>query len=82
MRSFTFFDSTRKRGSITATIAFISVLAFATLNHDVAFAEQPPAPCHPNLHAKADIAMVKNRGDIRHLPAPLENRLVQFASRE
>jgi hypothetical protein len=45
------------------------------------YAEQPPQPCHPNLEANADVATVKNRGDIVDLPAPLKDRLVRIASR-
>src|SRR5207249_9808021 len=40
-----------------------------------------PPPCHPNLHANADMAAVKTRGDIVDLPDPLKARLVRLADR-
>jgi hypothetical protein len=46
-----------------------------------AFAEQPPPPCHHNPNAAEDRALVKNRGDIRHLPNPLQDVLVRMADR-
>ncbi len=46
-----------------------------------ALAQQPPAPCHPNPSANLDMATVRNRGDIRNLPGPLQDRLVQLAGR-
>ena len=46
-----------------------------------AYAQQPPPPCHPNATAQQDMATVSDRGDIKHLPAPLKNRLVQLAGR-
>ena len=47
----------------------------------VARAEQPPAPCHSNPNANQDMAMVRNRGDVRQLPDPLEDRLTRMAGR-
>src|SRR5262245_55186148 len=47
----------------------------------IAQAQQPPAPCHPNRSANLDMATVRNRGDIRNLPGPLQDRLVQLAGR-
>jgi hypothetical protein len=44
-------------------------------------AEQPPPPCHPNPNAVADRAAVASRGDIVHLPQPLQDRLLQLADR-
>src|SRR5258708_23939800 len=46
-----------------------------------AYAEQPPAPCHPNQNAAADSLTVRTRGDIAGLPDPLKDRLVQLADR-
>jgi hypothetical protein len=46
-----------------------------------AYAEQPPAPCHPNPNAAADRETVSTRGDIAALPDPLKDRLVQLADR-
>jgi hypothetical protein len=47
----------------------------------LAYAEQPPAPCHPNPNAAADRAAVTNRGDNLKLPQPLKDRLVRLADR-
>ncbi len=47
----------------------------------IAQAQQPPPPCHPNPSANLDMAIVRNRGDIRNLPGPLQDRLVQLAGR-
>jgi hypothetical protein len=44
-------------------------------------AQQPPPPCHPNRTAERDMETVAERGDIRFLPEPLENRLIQLAGR-
>lgn len=44
-------------------------------------AQQPPPPCHVNPNASKDREAVLNRGDIRQLPSPLENRLADLASR-
>jgi hypothetical protein len=41
----------------------------------------PPPPCHPNSDAVQDILTVKHRGDIRHLPRPLRQRLIALAAR-
>jgi hypothetical protein len=45
------------------------------------FAEQPPAPCHPNPNAAADEAAVRSRGDVASLPAPLKDALARLANR-
>ena len=42
---------------------------------------QPPSPCHPNPHANADGETVAHRGDVRHLPDPLQDRLEVMAQR-
>jgi hypothetical protein len=41
----------------------------------------PPPPCHPNPNAAFDIVTVLTRGDIRHLPGALTNRLAILAGR-
>jgi hypothetical protein len=51
------------------------------LGINVAKAEQPPPPCHPNPNAPADETTVRNRGDIVNLPGPLKDRLAQLANR-
>ena len=66
--------------SLTVTTS----LAFATLVPRVASKRpnlQPPAPCHPNPEANVDMTTVRERGDIRHLPDALKERLVQLAGR-
>jgi hypothetical protein len=61
--------------------AKLLVVLAATLASHAAIAEQPPAPCHPNLRAAQDSATVSKRGDIVNLPQPLRDRLVQMANR-
>jgi hypothetical protein len=58
-----------------------ALLALMTVTLTLSDGEQPPPPCHPNPHANQDMAMVANRGDIRQLPGPLQDRLVQLAGR-
>jgi hypothetical protein len=60
-------------------IASITVAGF--LLAAAAQAVQPPPPCHPNATAGMDVAIVRNRGDIRNLPDPLKERLVKLAFR-
>src|SRR5438128_11355837 len=43
--------------------------------------QQPPPPCHQNPNATLNMATVRSRGDIRNLPGPLKDRLVQLAGR-
>src|SRR5471032_3413017 len=59
----------------------LAALGLGVLAASAAFAEQPPAPCHPNPNAAADSATVANRGDVSLLPKPLKDRLVQLADR-
>jgi hypothetical protein len=47
----------------------------------VAFAEQPPAPCHANPNAAQDEAAVRGRGDIASLPAALKDALARLGNR-
>ena len=67
---------------------FVSLLpllaVFVVLNvliPPISQAQQPPAPCHPNKFAQKDMSAVATRGDIKSLPGPLKNRLVQLAGR-
>jgi hypothetical protein len=65
-------------------IRFCSALALAVpavLGIGSARAEQPKSPCFPNPNAAADRDAVANRGDIKNLPTPLKDRLVQLADR-
>src|SRR5437016_8467475 len=48
---------------------------------NTAYAEQPPAPCHPNPNAPNDREAVAKRGDIANLPKPLKDRLIRLADR-
>jgi hypothetical protein len=41
----------------------------------------PPPPCHPNATALLDITTIAHRGDIVHLPDPLQDRLIELAAR-
>ncbi len=51
-----------------------SIEAHATSN-------QPQPPCHPNPNARADGEFVEHRGDVRHLPDALRERLEALAQR-
>src|SRR5215469_7415359 len=76
MRVSSWFTGESRFRGVALSGALIAALASSS-----AYAEQPPLPCHPNLQANADMATVKNRGDIVDLPAPLKERLVRLASR-
>jgi hypothetical protein len=43
--------------------------------------KQPPPPCHANPKARANGETVEHRGDVRHLPGPLRERLEGLAQR-
>ena len=64
------------RHALTSTAFGIALLASAA-----ARAEQPTAPCHPNFRANEDVAAVRTRNDIRHLPDRLQGALERLASR-
>jgi len=69
---------------VLISLTITTSLAFATLVPRVASKRpnlQPPAPCHPNPEANVDMTTVRERGDIRHLPDALKERLVQLAGR-
>jgi len=65
-----------KLNATTTAFSMVMLMLAAT-----AEAQQPPAPCHPNPFATRDMAIVRNRGDIRELPGPLRDRIVQQAGR-
>src|SRR5215471_11117384 len=65
--------------SLLPVLAVFVVLS--VLIPTIAQAQQPPAPCHPNKFAQRDMSAVATRGDIKSLPGPLKNRLVQLAGR-
>jgi hypothetical protein len=60
---------------------FVWTALFFTVMPVVAHAQQPPPPCHPNKFAHRDMSEVATRGDIKSLPGPLKDRLVQLAGR-
>ena len=64
------------RAASLSAAAFIAALAAGQ-----ACAEQPPPPCHPNPNAAADGALVRQRGDIAHLPDSLQDLLQRMAER-
>ena len=59
-------------------LSAIATVATAAVSHAK---KPPPTPPLPNPHAKQDMEEVRNRGDVRHLPDPLKNRLVELAGR-
>jgi hypothetical protein len=61
--------------------AFGALFLLATTAPKRVYAEQPPAPCHPNPLAAQDEATVRNRGDIVNLPTPLKDQLARLANR-
>ena len=69
-------DGTTRSPSGIGTL-WLTLLVFAASAH----AQQPPAPCHPNPSANLDMATVRTRDDVRNLPGPLQDRLVQLAGR-
>jgi len=56
-------------------------LLLVTATSRPGYAEQPPAPCHPNPLAAQDESTVRNRGDIVKLPMALKDRLARLANR-
>jgi hypothetical protein len=62
-------------------LTLFAALSACALNVAYAKQPQPPAPCHPNPHVAEDREAVLNRGDVRHLPEALENRLAELAGR-
>jgi hypothetical protein len=63
------------------TASLFAALCAGALAAGHACAEQPPPPCHPNPQAAADRATVHNRGDVKFLPDPLQDRLERMADR-
>src|SRR5436853_1955341 len=75
-------QSTSSSLRIERVVTSVSLtLALTLALHAVAFGDQPPPPCHPNPNAASDKAAVAARGDIKNMPGPLKNRLVQMAGR-
>lgn len=65
--------------TLNANLAAALGLGFMAMSG--VYAQQPPPPCHPNLHAAEDKERVHNRGDIRHLPDALQDVLENLAVR-
>jgi hypothetical protein len=74
-------DKLKKAASVPFQLFLFAVLCVVTLIPIAAQAQQPLPPCHPNNSADRDMAAVASRGDVRHLPEPLENRLIELAGR-
>ena len=53
----------------------LTTLGLTTLAYGAVLAQTS----HTNPHAAQDMLTVANRPDVRHLPAPLKNRLVELA---
>lgn len=68
----------QRRSPVALALAAFGLYAVAAAQ---AWAEQPPPPCHPNPNAAADVTAVHNRGDVKFLPDPLQDRLERMASR-
>jgi hypothetical protein len=66
------------RLQVNAAILFAAICTGVS---NQARAEPPPPPCHPNPQAAADRNLVSQRGDIRHLPDPLQDLLERIADR-
>src|SRR6266516_6145165 len=70
---------------VVSSIAFpLFLFVILWLVTAISVAAQPkrfPPPCHPNPFANRDMAAVATRGDVRHLPDALKDRLVELAGR-
>ena len=69
------------RSRLLGICSAVAMTIPAMLASNLARAEQPQPPCHPNPNAVADSAAVADRGDVVNLPQPLKDRLVQLADR-
>jgi hypothetical protein len=65
----------------TGAASMFAVTILGALAPALAYAEQPPPPCHPNPQAAADRNTVHQRGDVKFLPDPLQDRLERMADR-
>ena len=62
-------------------MTYTQSLFLMTLLATFAQAQQPSPPCHANPRAHLDQVGVGRRDDVRDLPDPLKERLVQQAGR-
>jgi hypothetical protein len=77
-------DWTRLSGRAVLAAVWTSLLAMSIAGGgapNLTYAEQPPAPCHPNPQETQDVATVLNRGDVVNLPGPLQDALARLADR-
>jgi hypothetical protein len=81
VKAFDITDVTKKRASSARRLWFSASALPLLLSTGIAYAEQPPPPCHPNPNAAADTAALAARGDIVNLPAPLKDRLLRLVDR-
>ena len=63
------------RGRICATAIVVLLLAYVGSGYGA------DPDCHPNPNAAQDMQTVRNRVDVKNLPAPLQNRLADIAGR-
>src|SRR5262249_36604778 len=66
---------------LVARLTRFPILSVLVLIPLASQAQQPPPPCHPNKFAQQDMSSVATRGDVKSLPDPLKDRLVQLAGR-
>ncbi|MFL6674535.1 MAG: hypothetical protein ACJ8LG_14735 [Massilia sp.] len=71
----------RRKQLHTGAAGMIAASCIGALSAGNAYADQPSAPCHPNPQGRIDRILVQQRGDIRHLPDPLQDRFGQMAER-
>ena len=60
---------------------FAAAICLGLSAMQAAYAQQPPAPCHPNPRAEEDRELVHHRDDVRFLPDALQDRLEKLAAR-
>ena len=75
------YPARRILSSFVSHCALFGVIWVMTLIPLAAEAQQPPPPCHPNKFAQQDMSAVATRGDVKSLPGPLKDRLIQLAGR-
>ena len=74
-------DSPKVASSIAFPLFLFVILWLVTAISVAAQPKRFPPPCHPNPFANRDMATVATRGDIRHLPDALKDRLSELAGR-
>src|SRR5436309_656067 len=74
-------DSPKVASSIALPLFLFVILWLVTAISVAAQPKRFPPPCHPNPFANRDMATVATRGDIRHLPDALKDRLSELAGR-